>query len=132
MSLANSQQNSSGKLFKDGFVPGTVSPNGKILPPEEGQVPKHGIWQIGFVSTTSRKFEDIAPTVSPKYPYGIGIYVPGRISLGKTAELCGLYYNEIIEEIRSRGFHLDFGPRTPEEAELELESIRRHMRRKSH
>ena len=78
-----------------------------------------------------RIFGDIAPSVSPKYPYGIEIYTPGRISLGKTAELCGLYYDEIIEEINRRGLHLDFGPPTPEQANLELESIRRHMRKRT-
>jgi len=132
MNVVISQQDSSGKLFKQSLVPGTVSPNGRMLLAEEGQVSKHGIWEEIFVSTTSRKFEDIAPTVSPKYPYDIGIYAPGRISLGKIAELWGLHYEEMIEAIKRRGLHLDFGPRTPEEADLELESIRKHMRRKSH
>lgn len=132
MSLAKLQQNSSGKLSIREFVIGTSSPNGKPLFVGMGQVPKHGNWRISFAPTVPSKFEDIAPTASPKYPYGIEIYAPGRISLGKTAELCGLYYDEIIAEIKRRGLHLDFGPRTPEEAERELESIRRHMRRRSH
>jgi len=130
MSLADLQQKPSGELSRDKIVPATVNPNGRLLFAEQPHVPKRFDWRVGFISTPRRKFEDVAQSASPKYPYGIGIYTPGRISLGKTAELCGLYYDEIIEEIKRRGLQFDFGPRTPDEAELELESVRRHMRRR--
>lgn len=132
MSFIKLQQSSSGKLSLHKFVGGTANPNGKAFFLGMGQIPKHGNWGMSFTPTIHSKFKDIAPTASPKYPHKIEIYAPGRISLGKTAELCSLYYDEIITEIRSRGLYLDFGPRTPEEAERELGSIRRHMRRRSH
>lgn len=130
MSLPYLQQDSSGIISKDVLVLGTVTPNGRIRFVEEGQVPQRVVWTLDFVSAP-RHIRDIEASASPKYPSGIGIYVPGRISLGKTAELCGIYYEEIIQESKRRGLHLNFGPETPEEADQELESIRRHIRRSS-
>lgn len=68
-------------------------------------------------------------TSSKPYPQGVEFFSSGRISLGKTAELCGKYFDEIVEEIVSRGLPFHFGPSSLEEAEEEVQIIRRHIRR---
>jgi len=130
MSFDVPDQGSSGKLFDERLLSGTSSPNGKIWFLEKSQVPRLANWRVKFGSPLPRRLQDIRLTASPQYPYGIEIYSPGRISLGKTAELCGLHYDEIIEEIKRRGLHFNFGPRSLEEAKLELESVRRHIRKR--
>lgn len=82
-----------------------------------------------FVSTTG--FRIRTSSASSKSIDGIQFYKPGYVSLGRIAEICGLYYDETIREIANRGLHLDFGPESIEEARQEIESLRRHMRRRT-
>jgi hypothetical protein len=130
VSILGLKQDYSGKHSKMKWIAGSQSPNGKMHFMEASRMPAFRSWQLEIGPTPPLRIEGREPTASPKYPFGIDIYSPGRISLGKTAELCGLYYDEIVDEMQRRGLHFHFGPRTLSEAEQELESIRRHMRRR--
>jgi len=133
MNMVNYLESSPDRLFKYGVDNATVNPNGKLRLIEKNNVPRiqtnlaQAVWQVEPV-TPMRKYQESLLSVTPKYPHEIDIYSPGRISLGQTAELCGLFYDEIIQEMKSRGLYLDFGPETLEEAERDLATIRRHLR----
>lgn len=58
------------------------------------------------------------------------LYKQERISLGKAAELCGLYYDEMLAEIKKRELNFFFGPRTLEEAKKAEEVIDKYMRKR--
>lgn len=58
------------------------------------------------------------------------LYKQERISLGKAAELCGLYYDEMLAEIKKRELNFFFGPRTLEEAKKGEEVIDKYMRKR--
>lgn len=78
-----------------------------------------------------REFVLSRASASSRIPDGLEFYEPGRISLGRLAELCGLYYDEVIEKLTQYGKELKFGPETVEEAEKELKLIDQHMKKES-
>jgi len=49
-----------------------------------------------------------------------------EVSLGKIAESLGLYYEELLEKLITQGIPLNFGPSNLEEAEKELEVLRKY------
>lgn len=59
----------------------------------------------------------------------VSMYGNGLISLGRASEMAEVDYEGMIEILESRGIALNFGPRTPEEAERQegrfLESLKR-------
>ena len=59
----------------------------------------------------------------------LDLYMSGKISLGKAAELAGISYDEFWDELRRRGLKLRVGPKTIEEAEREYEAVREHARK---
>ena len=48
------------------------------------------------------------------------------ISLGKIAESLGLHYEELLEKLITQRLPLNFGPSSLEEAEKELEVLRKY------
>jgi len=51
-----------------------------------------------------------------------------EISLGKIAESLGLYYEELLEKLITQRILLNFGPSNLEEAEKELEVLRKYKK----
>ncbi len=58
----------------------------------------------------------------------IDLYMGGRISLGRAAELAGLSYDGFWEALRERGLRIRAGPRSLEEAEAEYEAVKRFLK----
>ena len=58
-----------------------------------------------------------------------GLYKEGKISLGKAAELCGLYYDELLEELKKRKLPLLLGARKLEEARKEDVALEKYLRK---
>jgi len=52
----------------------------------------------------------------------------GKISLGRMAELLGLYYSELLEKLITQRIPLNFGPSNLEEAEKEIEILRKYLK----
>jgi predicted HTH domain antitoxin len=52
----------------------------------------------------------------------------GKISSGKMAELLGLRYDELLEKLITQGIPLNFGPSNLEEAEKEIEVLRKYKK----
>jgi len=79
--------------------------------------------------------QDLFRNVTPRAPrpptldYIVEEYQLQRISLGRAAELAGLPYTEMLEELRKRGVQLQFGPQTVEEAEEELSAFRKWLKK---
>jgi predicted HTH domain antitoxin len=123
-------QESSGKPLISNIINGSSSPNGRIIFfDRESLRPKSYSWRVLVASPSNKILDYVKPTISPESLNKIKIYSPGKISLGKTAELCGLFFEEMVEEIKSRGLHFDFGPSAVSEAEEELMLIRKHIRK---
>lgn len=90
------------------------NPNGKIIVDQEfGQMPIIS-WGLLRFSLESEElitvFKPSPPQSSSKPILNTLHYTQGEISLGKTAEMCGMYYDEIVEELIDRGLKLNFGP----------------------
>ena len=58
----------------------------------------------------------------------IDLYMSGKISLGRAAELAGLSYDEFWEALRERGLKIRVGPKSLEEARAEYEAAKRFLR----
>lgn len=58
----------------------------------------------------------------------IDLYMSGKISLGRAAELAGLSYDEFWEALRKRGLKIRIGPKSLEEARAEYEAAKRFLR----
>ena len=58
----------------------------------------------------------------------IDLYMSGKISLGRAAELAGLSYNEFWEALRERGLKIRVGPKSLEEARAGYETAKRFLR----
>jgi len=52
-----------------------------------------------------------------------------EISLGKIAESVGLHYEELLERLITQRIPLNFGPSNLEEAEKELEVLRKYKKK---
>lgn len=57
----------------------------------------------------------------------IELYIDGKVSLGKAAELAGTPYDEFYGFIKERGHRIRIGPKTPEEAEKEYEAVKERL-----
>ena len=57
----------------------------------------------------------------------IDLYISGKVSLGKAAEIAGIPYDDFIDELRKRGIRLIVGPESPEEADKELKEAKRFI-----
>jgi len=57
----------------------------------------------------------------------IDLYISGKISLGKAAEIAGISYDDFINELRKRGIRLIVGPESPKEEDRELKEARRFV-----
>lgn len=53
-------------------------------------------------------------------------YKEGRISLGRAAEISNIPYREMIEELKNRDIKIRFGPKSIEEAEKDIDMIRKN------
>ena len=58
----------------------------------------------------------------------IDLYMSGKISLGRAAELADLSYDEFWEALRERGLKIRVGPKSLEEARAEYEAAKRFLR----
>ena len=58
----------------------------------------------------------------------IDLYMSGKVSLGRAAELAGLSYDEFWEALRERGLRIRVGPKSLEEARAEYEAAKRFLR----
>ena len=58
------------------------------------------------------------------------LFKQGKISSGKMAELLGLHYEELLEKLITQRIPLNFGPSNLEEAEKELEVLRKYKYKK--
>lgn len=71
-----------------------------------------------MATSTSRDSDDELATA-------IGQYVLGELSLGKAAEEAGLSRWKFEEVLENAGFTGRYGPRTDDELQSELETVRR-------
>lgn len=80
------------------------------------------VYPMDFENTNTTPF--VLERALNSYQYGL-------VSLGRAAEMAGLHYDSMINELERRGIQLHFGPATPEEAEQEerrfLETFRRSL-----
>lgn len=54
----------------------------------------------------------------------VDLYIDGKVSLGKAAELAGIPYDEFAVAVKERGHKLRVGPRTRAEAEKEYKVVK--------
>jgi len=59
----------------------------------------------------------------------VELYMDGRISLGRAAELAGVSYDDFWSFLRDRGLKIRAGPRSLEEAEMEYRAAKRHLKK---
>lgn len=59
----------------------------------------------------------------------VELYMDGRISLGRAAELAGVSYDDFWSFLRDRGLKIRAGPRNLEEAEMEYRAAKRHLKK---
>lgn len=57
----------------------------------------------------------------------VELYIDGKVSLGKAAELAGTPYDKFYGFIKERGHRLRIGPNTPEEAEKEYKAVKERL-----
>lgn len=129
MSVAFKFEYSSDELFSKEIKDSDFNPNGKITVNSATK-------DLVLRGLLEKRLEQLTLVESPtaserhlrKIEQAIELYAGARVSLGKAAELCSMYFDEIIEKVKRRGVKFDFGPRTLEEAEKEAEIIRKYKR----
>ena len=54
----------------------------------------------------------------------VELYIDGKVSLGKAAELAGIPYDDFQAVVKERGHKLRIGPKTRAEAEKEYKAVK--------
>ncbi len=57
----------------------------------------------------------------------VELYVGGRVSLGRAAELAGVSYDEFWDFLKERGHKIRAGPKSLEEAEREYRAAKERL-----
>ena len=59
----------------------------------------------------------------------VELYMEGRISLGRAAELADVSYDEFWDSLRERGHKIRVGPKTLKEAEREYKATKEYLKK---
>jgi predicted HTH domain antitoxin len=59
----------------------------------------------------------------------VDLYIDGKVSVGRAAELAGVPYAEFLAVVKERGHKLRVGPQTREEAEKEYRAVKERLTR---
>lgn len=58
----------------------------------------------------------------------VGLYSKGEISLGKSAELAGVSYEDMRQILKARGIGIKIGPESVEEGRKEIEELKKRVK----
>ncbi len=59
----------------------------------------------------------------------VELYMEGKVSLGKAAELAGVSYDEFWDSLKERGHKIRVGPKSLEEAEREYKAAKEYLKK---